>query len=329
MDMQKEGLISIIIPVYNSRERLAECLESVAGQSYPELEVIIVDDCSTDGSLEICRRFEERYPYFHVFTKENEGVSSARNYGISKAAGRYLQFVDSDDRLYPDACRQLAGRMERDRSDLVIGGYYNEKEQRDIVHPEALLEGKEAFMREFPDLFTGFFLHVPWNKLYRRELVRDGFPEDLNKGEDLLFNLQVFAEAERISILDRPLYFYHNVSDSSLSFRFREDAMEIEERLYLSVLRFWRENGGGDVPEFLDRFYLEAVKNKFYALLGKSGLGFFKCRRMIRDWVGKDSLRGLYGRRRIFGKKDRILLALMQRKLVALLYFYYKWAGAR
>ena len=87
MDRMKEKMISIIIPVYNSRERLRECLESVVAQSYENKEVIVVDDCSTDGSLEICREYEKNYPFFRVYTKENEGVSAARNYGLSKARG--------------------------------------------------------------------------------------------------------------------------------------------------------------------------------------------------------------------------------------------------
>lgn len=321
-EMYRAGVVSIIIPVYNSIDRLALCLDSVAAQSYQKTEVIIVDDCSTDGSLELCREYEKKYENFHVYTKENEGVSAARNYGMQKASGQYLQFADSDDELSPDMCGRLVARMEEDGSDLVICGYYNEKEQRDNTFPDDLFESRKAFMEAFPSLFTGMFLHVPWNKLYRRERVGACFPADLNKGEDLLFNLQVFSQAERISVMDQPLYRYHNVESQSLSFRFREDAMEIEERLFLSVMDFLTEQGGCE-PSFLYRFYLDAVKNKFYALLGRSGFDRDRCCALIRGWVEMDSIRDLCRKRALFGGKDRILLFLMEHKCVRLLYRYY------
>lgn len=324
--MSENGMISIVIPVYNSKERLEECLNSVVAQSYPNLEVIVVDDCSTDGSLEIARSYEERFPWFSVYTKENEGVSSARNFGMSKAAGEYLQFVDSDDTLLPDACQMLVECMERDSSELVICGYYNEKEQRDICYGKSGLLSREAFMEEFPALFSGLFLHVPWNKLYRRQSIRAQFPEDLNKGEDLLFNLQVFSQIQKISLLNKACYGYYNISDTSLSFRFREDAMQIEERLYREVLNFYEKYSGGEESHFLYRFYMDSVKNKFYALVGKSGFSRRKCCDIIHSWLGMDSVKELYLKRNIFGKKDRILLFLMRWKWVFVLYFYYRMA---
>lgn len=318
----KNGLVSIIVPVYNSSERLELCLDSIVGQTYKDIEVLIVDDCSTDGSLEICRRYEAKYPYIHVFTKPNEGVSAARNYGMRKASGEYIQFADSDDRLTSDACRLLVQRMERDGSDLVIAGYYKEKEQTDNTYCDTVFDNREAFIREFPELFTGLFLHVPWNKLYRAGAFAAEFPEDLNKGEDLLFNLRVFTQVRKISVLAQSVYMYYNVGGNSLSFRFREDAMEIEERLYAAVSEFYMAHGGRE-RQFLDRFYLDAIKNKFYALLGKSGFGRERCLAVIRDWLRKDSIRRLYEKRRAFGRKDRILLFMMYHRWERLLYIYY------
>ena len=318
----KNGLVSIIVPVYNSSERLALCLDSIVGQTYKDIEVLIVDDCSTDGSLEICRTYEAKYPYIHVFTKPNEGVSAARNYGMRKVSGEYIQFVDSDDRLKPDACRLLVRRIEQDESDLVIGGYYKEKEQTDNLYPDTVFDSQEAFIREFPQLFTGLFLHVPWNKLYRAGAFEAEFPEDLSKGEDLLFNLQVFSQIRKISVLAQSVYMYYNVGGNSLSFRFREDAMEIEERLYAAVSEFYTEHGGRE-RQFLEWFYLDAIKNKLYALLGKSGFDRRRCLAVIRGWLRKDSIRGLYEERRAFGRKDRILLFMMYHRWERLLYAYY------
>jgi glycosyltransferase involved in cell wall biosynthesis len=326
-DVQK-GMVSIIIPVYNSKQCLRECLESVVLQSYANKEVIVVDDCSTDGSLELCREFEQKYPFFHVYTKENEGVSAARNFGLQMAQGEYIEFADSDDRLYPDACEKLVEEIQKENGDLVIGGYFNEKEQKDTVYQKCVFEDKGSFLKAFPKLFSGFFLHVPWNKLYRREAIDRAeavFPQDLEKGEDLLFNLRVFEKAEKISVIDDVLYFYHNVNENSLSFRFRTDAMEIEERLYREVLRFYQNNGGGAEISFLHRYYLTAVKNKYYALIGKSGFNKEKCRKIMEEWGQRESFRDLYESADEFGRKDRILLFLMKHRQTALLYRYYHW----
>lgn len=325
-----KGLLSIIIPVYNSRDRLAECFDSIVNQNYNGLEVIVVDDCSSDGSLELCREYEKNHSYFQVFTKENEGVSAARNYGLARAQGEYIQFVDSDDMLYPDACRRMVERMERDDSDLVICGYYNEREQRKVLPLDLLLKGREGILEQFPSLFTRFLIHVPWNKLYRRRILEQAeatFPLDLNKGEDLLFNLKVLEQAEKISLLPEALYFYHNVNDQSLSFKFREDSMEIEERLFQSVAAFWDRCGGKPDPEFLSHFYLTAVKNKLYALVGRSGFDATTCREYMRKWGKMKSVSGLYDRKQCFGVKDRVLLNLIKCQRTRALYLYYKIMG--
>ncbi|MCI8364432.1 MAG: glycosyltransferase [Eubacterium sp.] len=327
-----KGLLSIIIPVYNSRDRLAECFESIVNQNFQRLEVIVVDDCSSDGSLELCQEYERNYAYFHVFTKENEGVSAARNYGLARAQGEYIQFADSDDMLYPDACRHLVERMEQDASDLVICGYYNEREQKKVLPLDLLLKGREGIREQFSSLFTRFLIHVPWNKLYRRRVLEQAeaaFPLDLNKGEDLLFNLKVLEQADKISLLPEALYFYHNVNDQSLSFKFREDSMEIEERLFQNVEAFWDHCGGKPDPEFLSHFYLTAVKNKLYALVGRSGFDARTCQEYMKKWAKMKSVLRIYDRRQCFGLKDRILLYLMRRQRTRVLYLYYKWMGDR
>lgn len=325
-----KGLLSIIIPVYNSRDRLAECFDSIVNQNCKGLEVIVVDDCSSDGSLELCREYEKNYSYFHVFTKKNEGVSAARNYGLARAQGEYIQFADSDDMLYPDACRRLVERMERDDSDLVICGYYNEREKREVLPPDLLLEHGDRIREQFPSLFTRFLIHVPWNKLYRRRVLEQAeaaFPLDLNKGEDLLFNLKVLEQAEKISLLPEALYFYHNVNDQSLSFKFREDSMEIEERLFQSVAAFWYHCGGKPDPEFLYHFYLTAVKNKLYALVGRSGFDAGTCREYMKKWGKLKSVGRLYEMRQCFGLKDRVLIYLLRHQRTGTLYRYYKLMG--
>lgn len=320
---QAQPLVSVIIPVYNSRKRLAACLDHVAAMDYPNLEVIVVDDCSTDGSLEICRTYEKKVPYFHVITKENEGVSAARNRGIKESHGKYIQFVDSDDLVKKEAASLMVKRMEEDKSDVVIAGYYDEKAGKDHLPKAAVYADKTAFIKGFPELFSSYFLHVPWNKLYRREVIEKGFPTDLDKGEDLLFNLQVFERAGKISVLPKSVYDYYNIETGSLSFRFREDAMEIEERLRREVAAFYEKCGGKEAA-FLDVFYLNSIKNKFYDLMRRSGKTDRECKEKIKDWLAMPGVQQLFLSKAEFSRKDKILLFFMKHRNYRILLKYYR-----
>lgn len=321
--MQERPLVSVIIPVYNSKKRLAACLDHVAALDYPNLEVILVDDCSTDGSLEICREYERKYSYFHVITKENEGVSVARNRGLQEAHGTYIQFIDSDDFVKKEATSVMVEQMEKDQSDIVIAGYYDEKAGADHLPKEVVYDTREAFIKDFPELFSSYFLHVPWNKLYRREAVKKGFPNDLDKGEDLIFNLCVLEEADKISVIHKSVYEYYNIETDTLSFRFRENAMEIEERLFLETASFYERCGGQD-ETFLDVFYLNSIKNKFYDLMRRSGKTQEECKKKIQEWLSMSSVKKLYRSKADFGKKDNVLLFLMKHHCYSILIKYYR-----
>ncbi|MCD8223998.1 MAG: glycosyltransferase [Clostridiales bacterium] len=116
--------ISLIIPVYNGEKYLRRCLDSVAGQTFRDMEIIVVDDGSSDGSLAICREYEAADARFHVIAKENSGASDSRNRAIAQASGEYLQFMDCDDWLSEDASEIFAGAAKRYDSDLVIADFY-------------------------------------------------------------------------------------------------------------------------------------------------------------------------------------------------------------
>ena len=217
----------------------------------------------------------------------------------------------------------MVKRMEKDGSDLVIAGYYDEKAAKDHLPKDGIYEGRASFLKDFPELFSSYFLHVPWNKLYRHDRIQGGFPRDLDKGEDLLFNLNVFRQAEKISTMNQSVYDYYYIETESLSFRFRENAMEIEERLYLEVKQFYEECGGEDLT-FLNHFYLRSIKNKFYDLMRHSGKNYKACREKIQSWLSRDSIQGLYSKKDGFSQKDKVLLFCMKHKCCRFLYWYYR-----
>ena len=117
-------LVSIIVPVYNAQNSVARCLESICGQTYQELEIIVLNDGSTDDSLAICEKFRAKDPRLVVVDKENEGVSRTRNAGLALAQGDYIQFADSDDVLDPDYTQNLVQAALQHSADLVIAPYW-------------------------------------------------------------------------------------------------------------------------------------------------------------------------------------------------------------
>lgn len=215
----EQPLVSIIIPVYNTATHLARCIESVRKQTYENLEIFLVNDGSSDTSGSICDMYARVDSRMRVIEKVNSGVSDTRNAAIDLAAGKYLQFADSDDYLAPDATALLVARAEATQSDLVIAHYC--RVENDGMENEAhatygflsrtdVLDQTE-FARELMDEPASFYYGVLWNKLYRASIIhaqKIRCNEDLQWSEDFLFNLEFIRYAQRFTALAQPIYYY-------------------------------------------------------------------------------------------------------------------------
>lgn len=202
--------VSIIMPVYNA-ERYLDCiLQDVLSQSVEDFEFIIIDDGSTDGSRKICEHYAEMDKRIRFFAKENQGVSSARNFGIQKARGKYLKFIDSDDRL-PDKSLELlleAFRQE-DNIDLVIGEYtvdcnFYTGDYRGV-------RNREEFMLHFLKYLPSFYYGVVWNKLYKTAVIKENaieFIPGLQFAEDMRFNCEYYKYCNKVFYVDESVYDY-------------------------------------------------------------------------------------------------------------------------
>lgn len=193
-------LVSIIVPVYNIERYIKKCLESLCRQSYSNIEIIIVDDGSTDSSGEICDGFAVGDARVKVFHKKNGGLSSARNYGILKAKGEYIALVDGDDFVKKDFIEAMVKKAKEKDADLVICGF------NDIVPKEELLSGEDAAARLLTSQDN--LEIVAWNKLYKKELFKDiRYPEG-KKYEDSLTTYKILAEAKNVVYMPKSLYCY-------------------------------------------------------------------------------------------------------------------------
>ncbi|MCD9878532.1 bifunctional glycosyltransferase/CDP-glycerol:glycerophosphate glycerophosphotransferase [Streptomyces guryensis] len=205
---------SVIVPAYKVQAYLHECLESVLSQSYPDLELIAVDDCSPDGSGEIIDEFAARDPRVQpLHLSENQGLGRARNAGLERASGDYLVFLDGDDTLTPHALRAIADRLkETGEPDVVVYDYartyWSGETVRNVVADQLTEQGAAPFrLEDRPGLLK--LLMVAWNKAYRREFVeREGFTFPPGYYEDTPWTFPVLMAAESITTLDRVCVHY-------------------------------------------------------------------------------------------------------------------------
>ncbi len=251
-----EDLISIIVPVYNAEATLSHCVESLLGQSYGNIEIVLINDGSKDASLEICREFAARDSRVRVIDKPNGGVSSARNAGLEAATGTFVMFCDSDDWADSQWCEVLLKNFQPGM--MTMGGCFVEGEQNSLSPSIKAKEGHQIYPKaSFFDLYLSCF-YAPWNKIYSRAVIEERnlrFHEQLRNGEDGLFNLQYLASIPGdILFLDQCLMHYSWPTGNSLSSK--ADPMDFERSviLYEAMLPAIQNFAA---PETLpERFYL-------------------------------------------------------------------------
>jgi glycosyltransferase involved in cell wall biosynthesis len=210
-------LVSIIIPIYNAEKFMCRCLDSCSAQTYGNIEILMVNDGSSDESGNICEKYSQMDKRFITLSQENKGVSEARNNGIIHTKGKYITFADSDDWLAPDAISEYVERVTEDKTDFVIAGFL--RVINDVTIPmsdikEDLLITREHFAECMSDAPADFYYGVVWNKLYRTEIIVQHhifFSPRFKWCEDFLFNLeylQYITNEYCISTIKKPLYFY-------------------------------------------------------------------------------------------------------------------------
>lgn len=213
--MQKE-LVSIIVPVYQSAKHLERAVLSVLAQTYRPIEVLLVDDGSTDKSGIICERLAKKYKEVSVWHREHLGVSAARNYGISKAKGKYIQFLDADDEALPNMTECLVSTLQRSNAYMAVCGY--EVVNQETVRQESLQEipySSKGFSTEkLYEIVKYNLLSVTWNKLYIRERIKHLYDENLILCEDSVFCTGYFIDNPKMAVCPEVLYRYH-VSDGN------------------------------------------------------------------------------------------------------------------
>lgn len=196
--------VSVIVPVYNVEHYLPKCLDSLVNQTLKDIEVIVVNDGSPDKSQKIIDKYVKKYPTIvKSYTKENGGQGSARNFGIKVAKGEYIGYVDSDDYVSLDMYELLYNKAKSEDLDICICGNYVAFEDSD-----KLIEEKNNYVLSDKKENAFFGKLAVWNKIYKKEIVKDLVFRSKLWYEDVDFTIHALEKAKKIDYLDKPLYYY-------------------------------------------------------------------------------------------------------------------------
>lgn len=259
--------LSIIIPVYNVVDLIRDTVDCILAQQGADFELLLVDDGSTDGTLEVLRSYQDADKRVRLIQQANAGPAVARNTGIDAAVGRYILFVDADDTIQPDALSFLSRKLSETDCDLMIFGFrtrnMNGATDFFYTYPETRLNDQEAFSAHFADLYQSNLLNQVWNKVYRTSLLRDDgchFP-DYRYGEDRLFVFDVMQRCNRIYISDQCLYHYFIRSKESLVSKFYDRKFEVCNRFDQTVHTFLAAHhiSDGKSVQEVNYMYLKSV----------------------------------------------------------------------
>ena len=225
--------VSIIVPVFNSNKSLKRCLDSIRMQTFKDFEVWLINDGSTDNSLEICELYCEIDDRFNVITQQNSGPSSARNRGIENATGKYIYFIDSDDTIELNAIEILYNTAINSEADITICGHSwirdNKKKNRIISYPTGVYEGKQCFNLSINMLDVSPLESIPpfsCLRLIRRDLLNDPdlrYSESLKRSEDYLFVSEVHFRAKIICLITNQYLYNYIDNDESITNNFLHD----------------------------------------------------------------------------------------------------------
>lgn len=215
--------VSIIVPVYNAQDTIRRCVDSILGQDFTDFELILGDDGSRDASGEICDSYAQADDRVRVIHKENTGVSDTRNRCLEQARGDYIQFLDSDDWIVPEATKLFVRGMEHEGCDMVIASFYRVIGKRVSIKGDIQKEGilsREDFADEMMDNPADFYYGVLWNKFFRREIIEKyhlRMDPKVSWCEDFLFNLEYLIHCRNIYVLQAPVYYYVKTKGSLAS----------------------------------------------------------------------------------------------------------------
>ena len=289
-------LISVIVPVFNSEKYVNRCIDSILNQTYENLEVILIDDGSSDGSLKICESWAEKDKRIKIIKQKNHGVSAARNLGIENATGDYVAFVDNDDWLRPEMYETMLGLIEKEKADLAVCKFINVDEKYNRIKIKEANLSAEHFKNPIY-----FFLNNNSKNnhkkivgccnrlLIKKDLLKDvAFDTSLKFGENILFVLNLITKAKKITVSNE--YLYNHFNDASIKV-YDENYLSDLEGYHKAVTSYF-EKHDLHLNYLIDYDYvcktIKAFKNRKH--FAKNMKNLVKTNELFKNCLSKDNL---------------------------------------
>jgi glycosyltransferase involved in cell wall biosynthesis len=324
--------VSVIVPVFNVELYLEKCIDSLVVQTYENIEILLVDDGSTDLSKFICDKYSADFENITVIHKKNGGLTSARKAGFLKSTGDYICFVDGDDYLHPDYVKNQVENLEKQDADISICSFSHLKSGK---VSEVLLKAEKSVI-EKKDFVANLILpailqtsedavKIPnflWLRLFKREVIDDScfVSERRVYTEDIFFNLYAYDKANRVALLNKSLYFYR-ISGGTLTSVYRENKWDMEYERYLKLKNYCdkRKIKSGE------RFYyvlfnsvvgtaINEARLKDYNNFSKKLTDILKNKEVLESLAKIDTKR--------LSKSDKIALSLLKKRMIRALYLF-------
>ncbi len=330
-------LISVIVPVYNVEKYVSKCLDTILAQTYPNLEIIAVDDGSKDSSGSICDEYANNHDNIRVVHKQNAGLGMARNTGLEHASGEYVTFVDSDDWVEPELIETLYRAMGREHVDLCKSGFRRVTGAGETVslvrYGNELFEGKKAagellprMIGSAPDRHDSIEMCV-CAVMYRTDLIRRfglRFPSERELiSEDLVFNIDYMQHADGACTIDYVGYLYRQ-NEVSLSHRYRPDRLKASAHFYMEMKKKLTDLGYGEATMLrLSRMFFIYIRMSIAQETEKiSGLARRENLRNIREICADSVVREAISSYPVgeLGLKQRVFVELVRNRCAIALY---------
>ena len=263
---------SVIIPVYNVENYLSRCIDSLLAQNYVDLEILLIDNGSKDQSGQICEDYAAQFSNITAYHIPNKGVGSARNFGLSKAKGEFICFVDADDYLVGNLFSDVESQLDS-QLDLLVFSYYNsiEKNLSEINRSAKILptEGKKdksEFIALFQELCLTDMMYTVWNKIYRREFLEEHqiVFESYELGEDVRFNLNVYQHVNTVFLVKSGYYVYISGRIDSAMGQYNPNRMnyQLEELGKVDQLMIsWNSHDDQFIDQIKARILMSNIQN--------------------------------------------------------------------
>lgn len=330
--------ISVVVPIFNVELYLNRCIESILAQLYLNLEVLLIDDGSTDNSLLICREYEKKDARVKVYTQQNKGVSEARNLGIQHATGEFITFVDPDDWIEPRMYESMLNRIKMDNSDICLCDYAviknNKKIERTLNLEELKITGQENIFKSIIlpligenensiNRIDGFV----WRLLIKRNILQASqvvFDKDIKIMEDLLFCISLFQHCNVVSY-DKNIFYNYLFNPKSAMNRYKPNYYEINKKVYYKMRQLVINNCNGDIECSLQNRYIEmmigCIVNEIIYCKKSIFKSFIKLKQIIDDSEFQRILSQINLRQQKVHK--RFLFYLIRQKSYIGVYIYY------